>query len=182
MRCAPAGEDIMRFHIREKVMSFHGVYNIFDDSETFCYYLKQKMVSLTNQAGFYDAQDRELAHISRKLPSMHAVHYLEMANGETAEIGKKNLVQLHDNYEIEGFGWTIQGGVLGHDFQVLDGSGRVIAEAKRAWISIGDVVAVDILDETQKEKVLAVLLIILLIHRDRKRAMEAGDGNPGTAQ
>ena len=164
----------MKYHIQEKVLSMHGVYNVFDDAGNRCYYLKQKMISLKNKSCLYDAQEREIAHISRKVISAHAVHDLEMTNGEHAQIGTQKLLQIHDNYEIGGFEWKISGGVLGHDFEISDHNGKVIAQAKQAWISIGDLVTVDILDGSQTEKVVAVLITILMIHRDRRNTADAG--------
>lgn len=161
----------MQYHIKQKVLSLHGAYEIFDETDKKCYHIKQNAVSITNKTHFLDMEDHELATIHRKLVSMHATHYIEMANGDQATISEEKMIQLHDNYEIGGFGWTIKGGVLGHDFQILDANGSMIAESQQKWISVGDKVAVNVYVDSQAVKVLAVLITILLIHRDRENAV-----------
>lgn len=157
----------MRYHIKQKVLSLHGVYNIYDEEENKCYYVKQDPISITNKTHLYNSQDEEVALIHRKVMSMHAVHYIEMTNGEQGEIREKKYLQLHDNFQIDGFEWHVKGDILGHEFQIVDDMDRVIAEANEKWFSVGDLFSVDIPDERNTEKVVAVLVTISLIHRDR---------------
>lgn len=163
----------MRYHIKEKVLSLHGVYNIYDEQGNECYYIKQKPISITNETHLYNMKDEEVALIRRKIMSMHAVHYVEMKNGEQAEISEKKYLQIHDNFVIEGFGWHVDGDIWGHEFSVKDSSEQLIAEAQEKWFSVGDLFTVDILDERNAEKVIAVLITLSLIHRDRTNAMTA---------
>lgn len=173
----------MKYRIKEKVLSLHGAYRVFDEEENVCYHVKQNAVSITNKTHLYNAGDEEIALIHRKVLSMHSVHYVEMANGESAQISEAKLFQLHDNFEIGGFGWQVKGDITGHNFEILDGAGRTIAEASEKWISIGDSLGVDIPDAANTEKVIAVLITILLIQRDRTSAMANASGSTsGSAQ
>lgn len=161
----------MRYRIKEKVLSLHGAYLIFDENDNECYHVKQNAVSITNKTHLYDMNEKEIALIHKKVISMHAVHYLEMSDGTQGEISEKKFLQLHDNYQVDGFGWQIEGDVWGHEFRILDHNSHVIAESKEAWISIGDLFTVDVYDSSQTTKILAVLITLSLIHRDREAAM-----------
>lgn len=177
----------MRYRIKEKVLSLHGVYRVFDEEERVCFHIKQKAVSLTNKTYLYNADDEEIAQISRKVFSVHAVHYVEMANGQRAEISEAKMFQFHDNFEIDGFGWHVNGDITGHNFLILDDADNLIAEADEKWLSIGDSLGVDIQNADDVEKVIAVLITILLIQRDRINAMStagsaAGGSTSGSAQ
>lgn len=161
----------MRYRIKEKVLSLHGAYRIFDENDAECYHVKQDMVSITNKTHLYDMNDEQVALIHKKVMSMHSVHYLEMSDGTQGELSEKKFLQLHDNYQVEGFGWEIEGDIWGHEFRILDSSSHVIAESKEAWISVGDLFTVDVYDPSQTAKIIAVLVTLSLIHRDRETAM-----------
>lgn len=167
----------MKYRIRQKVLTLHGVFQVFDEEEKLCYHVRQNAVSITNKTHIYNNVDEEVALIHRKILSLHYVHYVEMANGESAEISEAKILQLHDNFEIGGFGWKVKGNITGHNFEILDGDGRTIAEASKKWISIGDSLGVDIPDPANTEKVIAVLLTILLIQRDRISATTDSSGS-----
>lgn len=171
------GGIYLKYRIKEKVLSLHGAYQIFDENDNECFHVKQNAVSLTNKTHLYNMNNKEIAFIHKKVMSMHSVHYLEMADGTQGEISEKKLFQLHDNYEVEGFGWQITGDIFGHEFQIVDAGNQIIAESREAWFSIGDLFTVDIYDETQTEKVLAVLVTLSLIHRDREAAMHNTSSN-----
>ncbi len=173
----------MKYRIRGKVLSLHGIYRVFDEEENIRYHVSQNAVSITNKTYLYNETDEQIAFIHRKIISMHYVHYVEMANGESAEISEEKIIQLHDNFEIDGFGWRVKGSITGHNFEILDGTGQIIAEAREKWISIGDSVCVDIPDAANTEKVIAVLIAILLIQRDRRNNMtNASNSASGSAQ
>ena len=167
----------MKYRIRQKVLSLHGVYNIYDETGEECYFIKQNAVSATNKTHLYDQDENELALIHRKMVSMHETHYIEMSSGETAELSEKKMLQIHDNYEVEGFGWTVSGDITGHEFTITDAAGQVLAESQQKWISVGDVVAVEVYDGSQTAKIMAVLITLLLIHRDRIKTAETNNMN-----
>ncbi len=161
----------MLYHIRQKVMSLHGVYNVTDTADRLCFHVKQRAVSATNHTVLYDENDLELGTIHRKMVSLHGTHTIEMSNGEKAELREHRALELHDNYDVEGFGWTVAGNITGHEFAIQDAGGNEIARSQEAYLSIGDRMAVEVLDESQTAKVVAVLIAILEIQRDRKNAV-----------
>ena len=43
----------MKYRIKEKVLSLHGAYQIFDENDNECFHVKQNAVSLTNKTVSY---------------------------------------------------------------------------------------------------------------------------------
>lgn len=167
----------MKFRIKEKVFSLHGEYKIYDEYDNVCYSVRQNAISVTNKTFIYDASGREVAFIHRKVVSMHDTHFIEMADGASTQFNEKKYLQLHDNYEAEEFGWHVSGNITGHEFTITDNGGRMIAEAKESWISIGDMLMVEVYEQNDVEKVIAILVAISLIQRDRKAAMSTSDSD-----
>lgn len=160
----------MQFFMKEKLISIHGIYHIYDMEGSECYYVKSKAISITRKTYLYDMQDSEIAFIHAKPISMHAVHYITMANGEETEVETKKLIQVHMNLNVPGFGWHLEGKIMAHDFSILDEQNHTIATVHRKWISLGEGFEINVENDSQGEKVLAVMIVLEQILADMENS------------
>lgn len=116
-------------------------------------------------------EGNEIAFIHRKAFTFHDKHYIDMIKTDEHTIFEdEHFIQVHDNFVVEGFGWKINGSLFSHDFQILGDDGHLIAESHKNWITVTDKYVVNVVDETQTEKVIAIMMTLALTGRDREEA------------
>jgi len=126
------------FFMKEKAVSIHDIYHIYDEQGTEQFQIKSKVLSIHEYTSLLDMQGNELAKIHKKLLSLHETHYIEMNGQEVTEVKSEYWHPIHQKIDAPGFGWQIEGNLLEHDFTVVDQQGAVRMSVRRKWISIGD--------------------------------------------
>jgi len=87
---------------------------------------------------------------------------------------------IKDITNINGLGWQLRGNVIGLNFALFDENGEVIAVIGQKLFSLHDKYCIDIYQPEHEEKVIAIL--VTLQHMMRDRAATSGAGGGGSAE
>ena len=166
----------MLLHTRARIMSIHDKVQVLDEADEVVYSAESKVLSIHHATTVRDAQGREVAKITQKPISLHETHDIEMATGEKIELRTELFHVMQDVIDLEGLGWRLHGDILEHDYEILDQRGQTIASAHHKWVSVHDVYYIDVMDESQMDKIVCVYLALeqIIRMRELQRANAAG--------
>ncbi len=174
---AAFGQPVSSLYTSSKVFTLHHHIDITDDTGTVLYESNSKMISLHDKTDITDSSGAFVAHISRKILTLHERHYVTMADGLMFELSNEIFHIVRDITNIEGLGWQLRGNVLGLNFELYDATGNIIAVIGQKMFSIHDKYCMDIY-QADKEKIV-VAIVIALQHMIRDREASAGGGGGG---
>ena len=162
-----------------KVFSLHRHIDITDAQERVVYQSRSKAISLRDKTDIVDAAGAQVAHIERKILTLHERHYVTMADGTAFELSKElfHLVKAVTN--IEGLGWQLRGNIAGLNFELYDENGNVIAVIGQKMLSLHDKYCIDIYRPDQEQKVVAILVTLQHIMRDRAASASSSSSSGG---
>ena len=156
-----------------KIMTLHHHIDIVDENESIVYQANTKFPSLHDKTDITDAAGRQVAHIERKFFSLHQRHFVTMADGESFELSNELFHLFKDITNIEGLGWQLRGNILGLNFELYDGSGNIIAVIGQKMLSLHDKYCVDIYRPEYEKTVVAILITLQHMIRNRENASSA---------
>lgn len=167
------------FFMKEKAVSFHDLYHIYDSEGKEQYQVKSKMLSVHDYTSLLDMEGRELARVHKKILSFHETHFIEIDGKEVTEVRSEWLHPIHQKIDVPGFGWQIQGNLMEHDFTVTDGEGGICMAVHRKWISIGEGYQVVIGKDEDVIPGLALMVALERIMTERKENTMSSAGAAG---
>lgn len=171
------GEPIRSLFTSTKVFTLHHKIDITDDREQVVYQASSKFFSLRDKTDITDAAGNQVAHIERKIFTIHQRHFVTMADGLQFELSTELLHLIKDVTNIVGLGWQLRGNIIGLNFELYDRDGSVIAVIGQKLFSIHDKYCVDIYQPEQEAVVVAILVTLQHMIRDR----EAASSSSGSA-
>ena len=148
-----------------------------DDDGNTLYMAGTKFPSILDKTDIFDAQDRHVAHIERKLISIHQRHFVSMEDGPDLELSNELFHLIKDITNIEGLGWRLTGNIIGLNFELYDTDGSIIAVIGQKFFSIHDKYCVDIYKPQYEKHVVAILVTLQHMMRDRSASAGAGAGS-----
>ena len=163
-----------------KVFTLHHHIDITDSNEQVVYQSDSKMISLHDKTDIQTAAGEQVAHIERKLLTLHERHYITMADGTQFELSNEIFHIIKDITNIEGLGWQLKGNVLGLNFELYDSNREIIAVISQKMISIHDKWCVDIYKKEHEQKVVAILITLQHMIKDREAAHSSGGSSSGS--
>ena len=125
------GEPVKSLFTTSKVFTLHHKIDITDANENVVYHAETKFPSLHDKTYVSDASGNRFAHIERKFFTLHERHYVTMDDGTSFEISNELFHIVKDVTNILGLGWQLRGNILGLNFELYDGNGRIIASSVR---------------------------------------------------
>lgn len=150
----------MKLQIKSKVVSVHEKMDVLNEEGELAYRVHSKMLSIHDKTQIDDAAGNEVAYLHAKAVSIHHVYYVDMMNGESFEL-REELTHIKDTIDIEPLGWQLRGkNILAYDFEIVDADEHVIAISHRDVVSLHDTYTIDVLDDAQADKVVAIFVII----------------------
>lgn len=188
-RFREAGEDVNSYNEEEygvpvrslftttKFFSLHHHIDITDQNENVVYQAESKVLSLHDRTVIKDSQSRKVADITRKVISLHERHLITMADGTKFELSNELLHIFKDITNIEGLGWQLRGNIIGLNFQLYDENDELIAVINQKMISLHDKYCIDIYRPEYEEIVVAILITLQHMIRDREEAASASDSS-----
>ncbi len=171
------GEPVRSLFTSTKVFTLHHKIDITDDREQVVYQASSKFFSLRDKTDITDAAGNQVAHIERKIFTIHQRHFVTMADGLQFELSTELLHLIKDVTNIVGLGWQLRGNIIGLNFELYDRDGSVIAVIGQKLFSIHDKYCVDIYQPEQEAVVVAILVTLQHMIRDR----EAASSSSGSA-
>ena len=164
-----------------KIMTLHHHIDIVDENESIVYESNTKFPSLHDKTDITDAAGHQVAHIERKFFSIHQRHFVTMADGESFELSNELFHLFKDITNIEGLGWQLRGNILGLNFELYDGSGNIIAVIGQKMLSLHDKYCVDIYRPEYEKTVVAILITLQHMIRDRENASSASSSSSSSS-
>ena len=171
------GEPCRSLFTSTKVLTLHHQIDITDENEQVVYQAWSKFFSLRDKTDITDAAGNQVAHMEKKILSIHQRHFVTMADGQSFELSTELLHLIKDITNIVGLGWQLRGNVLGLNFELYDRDGSIIAVIGQKMLSLHDKYCVDIYRPEQEAVVVAILVALQHMIRDR----EAASSSSGSA-
>ena len=175
------GEPAKSLFTTSKVFTLHHHIDITDGSENVVYQANTKFPSLHDKTDITDAQGNQVAHIEKKLFTLHERHFVTMADGKKFEVSNELFHIIKDITNLEGLGWQLRGNILGLNFELYDENGGVIAVIAQKLISIHDKYCIDIYQPVYEKEVVAILITLQHIIKDRENAQAASSSSSSSS-
>ena len=175
------GEPARSLFTTTKVFTLHHHIDITDGSENVVYQSNTKFPSLHDKTDITDSAGNPVAHIERKFLSLHERHFITMADGKYFELSNELWHLVKDVSNIEGLGWVLQGNIAGLNFQLYDRAGQVIAVISQKMFSIHDKYCVDIYQPEEEKTVVAILVTLQHMIRDREARSSSSYSSSGSS-
>ena len=171
------GEPRRSLFTSTKVMTLHHRIEITDGAENVVYRAQTKFPSLHDKTDIFDASGRLTAHMEKKIFTLHERHTVTMADGTVFELSNELFHLIRDITNIEGLGWQLRGNILGLNFELYDENGAIIAVISQKMISLHDKYCVDIYQPAHEAAVVAILVTLQYMIRDRENAASASSSS-----
>ena len=136
------------------------IIDITDAYENKLYEANTKVFTLHDTTDITDFRGQFVAHIEKKMFSFHERHYVTMANGLSFQLSNELFHIYKDITNIEGLGWQMRGNMFG----------SIIAVIGQKMFSIHDKYCIDIYRRDCEQIVVAILVTLQHMIRDRENA------------
>ena len=164
----------MELFMKEKIFSLHGEHHIYDLEGNECYEVRGKFFSIHDYMSLYDTEGKELAKIHKKLISLHETHFIEIDGKEVTELRTKLFHPFNQEIDMPEIGWEIRGNFFEHDFSIYDNGDNLRAVLHRKYISLGEGYQITITSDEDVVLVLAIIVALERIMKDRDAALQSG--------
>jgi len=169
----------MEFFMKERAVSIHDLYHIYDEEGIECYQIKSKLMSIHDYTSLMDMEGNELARVHKKILSVHATHFIEIDGKTISEVRVELFHPIHKKIDLPGLGWKIEGDFMSHNFVVVDEEGRTHVSVHRKWLSIGEGYQVSIENDCEVIPALALMVALERILTDQRAS--ASNNTSGAA-
>jgi len=156
-----------------KVFTLHHHIDITDEQDRVVYQARSKMISIKDKTDIVDMSGRAVAHIERKVFTIHEKHEVTMADGTFFVLSTEILHLIRDVINLEGLGWQLRGNIAELNFELYDRDGSIIALISQKFISMHDKYCMDIYKMEYEPIVVAILVTLQHMIRDRESARQS---------
>ena len=167
------GTPVLSLFTTTKVFTLHHHIDITDANEQIIYQADTKFPSLHDKTDITTISGEQVAHIERKLLSLHERHFITMSDGTEFQLSNELFHFIQDITNIEGLGWQLRGNALALNFELYDSNGGIIAVISQKMLSIHDKYCVDIYKKECEQIVIAILITLQHMIKDREAAKSA---------
>jgi len=167
------GQPVRSLFTTSKVFTIHKKTDITDEQENVVYRSWTKFPSLHDKTDITDAAGNQVAHIERKFFTLHERHFITMADGTSFQLSNELWHIIKDISNIEGLGWVLRGNIAALNFQLWDEHDQIIAVISQKIISLHDKYCVDIYQADKEKTVIAILVTLQHMIKDREAAASA---------
>ena len=162
------GQPARSLYTSTKFFSLHQKTEVTDDEDRVAYRAVSKAISIKDKTDILDVRDMPVAHIECKVFSLHERHTVTMADGTVFDLSNEFFHVIKDITNIEGLGWKLKGNILGLNFRLFDAEGKIIAVISQKAISLHDKYCIDIYQTQFETYVIAILITLQHMIRDRE--------------
>ncbi|MBE6042061.1 MAG: hypothetical protein E7220_06025 [Clostridiales bacterium] len=170
------GEPVRSLFSSSKIFTLHHHIDITDEFDNIVYQSESKFLSLHDKTDIIDAHGNHIAHIERKVLTIHERHLIVMEDGTDFELSNELFHLIKDITNIYGLGWQIRGNILGLNFELIDENGDLVALIGQKLISIHDKFSIDIYQPDHEAKVVAIVVALQHMLKDREASYSSGSG------
>lgn len=109
----------MKFFIKEKYISFHNRYFIYDEDGNQVYELVSKYFSIGNKTKLVDMDGKEIIYVEEELFHLRPVYLIYMDGKLVATVNKKTFIGL-PIYEVPELNYKVEGNFTSTEFNIVD--------------------------------------------------------------
>lgn len=175
------GEPAKSLFTTSKVFTLHHKIDITDASENVVYHSETKFPSIHDKTDITDASGNQVAHIERKFFTLHERHFVTMADGTSFQVSNEFFHIIKDITNIEGLGWQLKGNIIGLNFELYDQNGDIIAVISQKLLSIHDKYCIDIYRPEHEKIVVAILITLQHMIKDRENAASSSSSSSSSS-
>lgn len=175
------GEPVRSLFTSTKVFTLHHHIDITNEQEEIVYQANTKFPSLHDKTDITDASGKHIAHIERKFWTLHERHFITMADGTKFELSNELFHLIKDISNIEGLDWQLRGNIAGLNFELYDGQENIIAVIGQKMLSLHDKYCIDIYRPEEEDKIVAILVTLQHMMKDREAASAASSGSSSSS-
>lgn len=163
----------MKYYIKQKVFSLRDKFTVKDYSQNDIFQVQGKFMSLSNKLELLNMDGSQVLNSKKQLfRFLPLYHVYSNHDEELAVIKKKFSFKPKFEVTIGGKEYEVEGSIFAHSFAIKD-DGIEVASIIKKVLSFGDSYEIDIIDETQKELFLFIVIIIdQVIHEGQKHNMK----------
>ena len=178
---AQFGEPAKSLYTSSKVFSLHHRIEVVNDREEVVYRAESKAISLHDRTEIFDAAGNLVAKMWKKVLTLHERHFIEMADGTNFQLSNELWHLIKDVTNVEELGWQLRGNIMALNFQLYDADGSVIAVIGQKMFSLHDKYCIDIYKPEHEQKVIAILITLQHMIRDRQNAAAASSSSSSSS-
>lgn len=171
------GEPTKSLFTSSKVLSLHHRIEVVNDREEVVYRAESKAISLHDRTEIFDAAGNPVAKMWKKVLTLHERHFIEMADGTNFQLSNELWHLIKDVTNIEELGWQLRGNIMALNFELYDADGSIIAVIGQKMFSLHDKYCIDIYKPEHEQKVIAILITLQHMIRDRENAAAASSSS-----
>ena len=171
------GQPVRSLFTSSKVFTLHKKTDITDEQENVVYRSWTKFPSLHDKTDVTDVSGNQVAHIERKILTLHERHFITMADGTSFQLSNELWHIVKDISNIEGLGWILRGNIAALNFQLWDDHDQIIAVISQKFLSLHDKYCVDIYQADKEKTVVAILVTLQHMIKDREASASASSFN-----
>ena len=164
----------MKLFIKEKVISLHNRYFIYNEAGEQVYELVSQYLSFGDKTQLLDMNGNELVYVEQELFHLKPLYKVFIGGNQVATVKRTNFIGA-PKYEVPELSYNVQGNLLSTEFNITDAGGNLIANASRKLISIGDKYQLEILDENNLLYILGVLITIINVIDNAQEAASSSN-------
>ena len=168
------GTPAYSLYTSTKIFTLHHHISVTDENNKEVYVARTKFPSLHDKTEIYKASGEYVAHVQRKLISLHERHFVTMDTGMEFELSNELFHLIKDVTNIEGLGWQLRGNILALNFELYDKIGNIVAVIGQKMLSIHDKYCIDIYQREYEEIIVAILITLQHMIRDRESSGSGG--------
>ena len=171
------GEPAKSLFTSSKIFSLHHRIEVVNDREEVVYRAESKAISLHDRTEIFDAAGNLVAKMWKKVLTLHERHFIEMADGTNFQLSNELWHLIKDVTNVEELGWQLRGNIMALNFELYDADGSVIAVIGQKMFSLHDKYCIDIYKPEHEQKVIAILITLQHMIRDRENAAAASSSS-----
>lgn len=179
---AEHGKPVKSLYSSSEVLTLHHRIEVTDEAGNVVYRAESQFPSIHDKTDIYAADGRHIAYFERKLISLHEIHYVDMDNGKSFTLSNELFHLIKDVTNIEELGWVLDGNFIQLNFTIKDAKGELLAVVNQKAFSIHDKFAVDIYKPEHEEEIVAILITLQHMVRDREAAASGAGGGSSSGQ
>ena len=161
----------MKYYIKQKVFSLRDKFTIKDYSQNDLYQVQGKFMSISNKLELLNMDGSQVLNSKRKVFRFLPLYNIySNHDDELATIKKRFSFKPKFDVFIGENEYVVDGSFFAHSFVVKRGEEEVASIIKKV-LSFGDSYEIDILDESKKELLLFIVIIIdQIIHENKRKS------------
>ena len=152
----------MRMYFKQRMFSWFDSYDIYDEQGNTLYVVKGQL-AWGHCLKIFDANGNEVGTVKERLLTFLPKFEIYFGDNYLGCI-KKEFSLFNPQYDIEYNGWHIDGSFMEWDYNITDGSGRLVASISKEILHLTDQYVIDVEDS---QDALIALMFVLAIDAEK---------------